>query len=160
MTDVQAAIGRVQLERLPEIVARRRVLAERYATLLADVAGVRPPTEPAWARSNWQSYCVRLPAGVGQHAVMQALLDQGVSTRRGIMCSHREQAYALEPWSCGSGPGLCGCKPGTCRRLPESERAQDETLLLPLYPQMTDEQQDYVVAQLAAAIAAPVGAQG
>ena len=50
------------------------------------------PFEPEWARSNWQSYCVRLPERVDQKQVMQSLLDQGIATRRGIMCSHREPA--------------------------------------------------------------------
>ncbi len=108
MTDIQAAIGREQLKRLPEIVARRRELGERYRKLLAGIPGVIPPSEPSWARSNWQSYCVRLPDGCDQQRVMQEMLDAGVSTRRGIMCSHREPVYfSQEPWSCGVGPGDC-----------------------------------------------------
>src|SRR5262249_22730654 len=58
MTDIQAAIGREQLKRLPELVARRRALADGYRELLAEVHGIELPVEPAWARSNWQSYCV------------------------------------------------------------------------------------------------------
>ncbi|MCL5742479.1 MAG: DegT/DnrJ/EryC1/StrS family aminotransferase, partial [Acidobacteria bacterium] len=61
MTDIQAAVGRVQLTRLPEIVARRRLLARRYHSMLADVPGVTSPVEPSDARSNWQSYCADLP---------------------------------------------------------------------------------------------------
>ena len=72
MTDIQAAIGREQLKRLPEIVAQRRKLGDRYRKLLADIPGVIPPSEPSWARSNWQSYCVRLPEGCDQVKVMQA----------------------------------------------------------------------------------------
>ncbi|MEO6785196.1 MAG: DegT/DnrJ/EryC1/StrS family aminotransferase, partial [Chthoniobacteraceae bacterium] len=60
MTDVQAAIGREQVRRLPEIVRRRHALAARYTAALADFPSVIPPVEPPWARSNWQSYCVRL----------------------------------------------------------------------------------------------------
>ncbi len=92
MTDIQAAIGREQLKRLPEMVERRRFMAERYRQLLADVPGLIPPEEPSWARSNWQSYCVRLPDACDQRSVMQSMLDEGVATRRGIMCSHREEA--------------------------------------------------------------------
>jgi perosamine synthetase len=58
MTDIQAAIGRRQLERLPALVSRRRLLASRYAELLGNVEELQLPLEPAWARSNWQSYCV------------------------------------------------------------------------------------------------------
>jgi dTDP-4-amino-4,6-dideoxygalactose transaminase len=153
LTDLQAAVGRAQLARLPAMVARRRALADRYCDLLAGVAGVQPPVEPEWARSNWQSYAVRLASGRDQRSVMQALLDQGVSTRRGVMCAHREPAYAAERWTCGEGPGGCGCPASACRRLAESERAQDRTILLPLFPEMTSDEQDRVVGCLAAATA-------
>ena len=63
MTDVQAAIGRQQLNRLPELVSRRREMAAVYRSLLGDIPNLRLPTEPEWARSNWQSYCVRLLNG-------------------------------------------------------------------------------------------------
>ena len=66
MTDIQAAIGRKQLERLPDLISRRRALAARYAELLGDLEGLILPYEPEWARSNWQSYCVRLPDRVDQ----------------------------------------------------------------------------------------------
>lgn len=130
MTDIQAAVGRVQLTRLPDLLARRRALADRYRMLLADVAGLSAPFEPDWARSNWQSYCVRLPEHADQRAVMQTMLDQGIATRRGIMCAHRESAYAEAELRFA---------------LPESERAQDECILLPLYPQMSEDEQAYVV---------------
>jgi perosamine synthetase len=133
MSDIQASIGRQQLERLPDLIARRRALAARYAALLADIPGLLPPVEPSWARSNWQSYCVRLPAQVDQWAVMQAMLDRGVATRRGIMCAHREAPYA----------GLHHRHP-----LSESERAQDCCLLLPIYADMTEADQQSVVHAL------------
>lgn len=133
LTDIQAAIGIEQLKRLPEIVSRRRALAERYhERLAAEVPSVASPTEPNRARSNWQSYAIRLPDGANQRDVMQGMLDRGVSTRRGIMCIHRETPYR-----------------GTARfPLPVSEAAQDRTILLPLYPQMTGAEQDQVVAAL------------
>lgn len=152
MTDIQAAVGREQLKRLPEIVARRRQLVERYYQQLASLPGLGLVVEPEWARSNWQSFCVRLPEKVDQRSVMQAMLEAGVSTRRGIMCAHREPAYAKEPWSCGKGPGDCTCPPGTCVRLAESERAQDTSIVIPLYHQMTEAEQDYVIETLATLI--------
>ena len=76
---------------------------------------------------------MRLPEWCDQLAVMQAMLDAGVSTRRGIMCSHREEAYK----------DLVLGHP-----LPESERAQDQCILLPLYPQMTHEEQTRVANAL------------
>lgn len=132
MTDVQAAIGREQLKRLPGIVEARRHLGSRYVQLLADLPGFTMPHEPEWARTNWQSFWVRLPEHLDQRTVMQGMLDRGVATRRGIMNAHREVPYQREGGY----------------NLPESERAQDRNIILPLYPQMTDEEQDYVVAML------------
>jgi perosamine synthetase len=132
MTDIQAAIGRRQLERLSTLVARRRALACRYVEQLANIEGLELPFEPDWARSNWQSYCVRLPDRFDQRTVMQNLLEQGISTRRGIMCSHREPPY-FQP----NRPGLR-----------QSELAQDHSILLPIYAQMTEADQDCVVEAL------------
>lgn len=148
MTDIQAAVGREQLKRLPEIIERRRFLAERYQQMLADIPGLKLPTEPNWAKSNWQSYCVRLPANCEQRQVMQFMLDSGIGTRRGIMCAHREPAYDQKVWSCGVDGETCRCEKGMCDRLDESEQAQDNAIVLPLFHQLTDQQQDGVVNEL------------
>ena len=149
MTDIQAAIGYEQIKRLPEIVSKRRFLAERYQSLLQDVTALTLPNEPEWARSNWQSFCVRLPSMYDQKHVMQSMLDDGIATRRGIMCSHREAAYGSgSSWSCGKKALPCDCVTGHCQRLNHSEQAQDKTIILPLFPQMSFEQQDKVVASL------------
>jgi perosamine synthetase len=149
MTDIQAAIGREQLKRLPEIIARRRELAQNYKQLLREIPGLILPHEPEWARSNWQSFCVGLPEGCDQRQVMQAMLDAGVATRRGVMCAHREPTYQEEKWSCGEDPGNCNCRTGTCVRLEKSEAAQDHTVILPLYHEMTESDQYKVVKELA-----------
>jgi perosamine synthetase len=133
MTDMQAAMGRKQLTKLPDIIARRRTLAARYADLLGNIEGLRLPFEPDWARSNWQSYCVRLPDRVDQRAVMQNLLDRGIATRRGIMCSHRERPYVGE-------------KP--LHDLRQSELAQDRAILLPIFAQMSEDDQVIVADAL------------
>jgi dTDP-4-amino-4,6-dideoxygalactose transaminase len=112
--------------------------------MLADMPGLELPTEPEWAKSNWQSYCVRLPNGCDQVQVMQAMLDAGVSTRRGIMCAHREPAYKYEKWSCGIVQEKCQCEAEKCDRLSESETAQDLSILLPLFHQMTEQEQNYI----------------
>jgi len=147
LTDIQAAVGREQLKRLPDIIKQRRELAQRYHRLLKDTE-IGLPEEPTWARSNWQSYCVHLPNRLEQRQVMQLMLDKNIATRRGIMCAHREQTYASEPWSCGINKEVCGCHHGQCQRLPESERSQDECIILPLYPQLTEAEQQYVVETL------------
>jgi dTDP-4-amino-4,6-dideoxygalactose transaminase len=147
MTDIQAAVGREQLKRLPEIIAQRRELADRYHEQLAMIPGITLPHEPDYARSNWQTYLIRLPQHLDQRAVMQALLDDGISTRRGIMNAHREGAYTVEPWRCAGKPD-CGCGAGTCRALATSEAAQDQAIAIPLYAQMTLSEQDRVIDAL------------
>jgi dTDP-4-amino-4,6-dideoxygalactose transaminase len=140
MTDIQAAIGREQLTRLPEIVARRRTLAARYTERLAGVDGIAVPREPEWARSNWQSYAVRVGAWIDQRRVMQRLLDQGISTRRGVMNVHLEAAYPPETWR-RVGPLSIG------------EEIQETAIVLPLFHQLTEAEQDRVVEALVAAVA-------
>ena len=124
MTDVQAAVGRKQLERLPDLVPVVGAWPPAMRELLGDIEGLGLPVEPDWARSNWQSYCVRLPDRVDQKAVMQAFLDQGIATRRGIMCSHREAPYSGEKQR---------------HDLRQSEDVQDHSILLPIYAQMTED---------------------
>lgn len=125
MTDLQAAIGREQLRRLPGLVQERRQLAEAYHEQLSSI-GLSLPTEPRWARSNWQSFSVGLPPGRDQRAVMQMLLDQGISTRRGIMNIHLEKAYGSQD----------SHRAATC--LSRSVSAHERTIILPLFSRMTD----------------------
>jgi dTDP-4-amino-4,6-dideoxygalactose transaminase len=134
MTDIQAAMGRVQLRRLPDLLSRRVELANRYTRALHAIPGLRPPDVPERMRPNFQSYAVRVtpPYPLGRDALMQALLEQGVSTRRGIMNAHQEGAYSdLPPL-----------------RLHQSETARDTVLLLPLYHSLTAAEQDHVIDQL------------
>jgi dTDP-4-amino-4,6-dideoxygalactose transaminase len=139
MTDIQAAVGRQQLKRLPDIVERRRTIADTYTRELDGVAGLQSPIEPKWARSNWQSYCIRLPDGADQRSIMQRMLDDGVSTRRGIMCSHRERAYRDMPLP---------------HSLAHSEAAQDRCIVIPLYAQLTEAEQAKVIKTLVSAVRA------
>jgi dTDP-4-amino-4,6-dideoxygalactose transaminase len=135
MTDVQAAIGRVQLGRLPDLVARRRGLAERYSQALGQVAGLEVPYVPADVRPNFQSYAVRVTPQypLTRDELMQDLLSRGISTRRGIMNSHQEPAHAdLLPVS-----------------LPHSEAARDNVILLPLYHDLAAADLQRVVGALA-----------
>lgn len=137
MTDIQGAIGLEQLKRLPAMVERRRELAARYGKLLRGIPEVEAPQEPAYARSNWQTYVVRLAHSGQQLRVMRALRAQGIGTQRGIMCAHLEPAYqAAWPRGC----------------LPHSEAMRDRGLALPLYQQLESSEQEQVVTALAAAI--------
>lgn len=136
MTDIQAAVGREQLKRLPALVRRRRALARRYDRLLECLPWITRPQEPSWARGNWQSYCVLLPEGVGKTKVLRSLKNAGVCAHRGVICSHQEPAYKGQPWA--QPPG----------GLPVSEEASRRGLILPLFPQMTAAEQDRVVESL------------
>ncbi len=143
MTDIQGAMGRVQLSRLPEVVRSRRRLAQRYQEGLASIEGLGLPVEPEWARSNWQSFCVRLPEGRDQRTVMQSMLDAGIATRRGVMCMHREHSYPRESWR---------SVPDEDDGLGHSEYAQDHAIVLPLYSHLSEQQQDRVMSKLGEAL--------
>jgi len=135
LSDIQGAVGREQVKRLPVLVAARRRLAVRYREGLNGHLYLSLPQEPPYARSNWQSFWVVLAADspLDQMAVMRALLARGIHTRRGVMCAHREPAYRDLP-----------------RRhpLPVSEFLQDHSIILPLYPEMTEADQDRVMEAL------------
>ena len=117
-------------------------LAARYAAGLAEIPGLVPVSDPAWGRTNFQSYWVLLPETfpVSRNDLLARLLADGISARRGIMASHLEPAYAGHP----HGP------------LPVTEIATSRSLILPLFHVMTDAEQDHVIAAVrrAAAIAA------
>jgi perosamine synthetase len=139
MTDIQAAIGREQLRRLPEIIEGRRKLAAAYRDSLSALSCVRLPNEPEWARSNWQSYCIAVEGALAQREIMQYLLERGIASRRGIMCTHREPAYRDEPWRAAT-------------TLSYSEAAQDCGVILPLFPGMTMDELENVCDGLGAAL--------
>ena len=137
MTDMQAAIGITQLGRLEEFLVRRRYLAARYTKALQNLSWLLTPVVPASCRHNYQSYMVRLVNGFADRrdAIMQELLEKKISTRRAIMAIHREAPYRSERWE--------GC-------LPQTNLATDTGLILPLFHQMTDSEQDYIIESLQA----------
>jgi dTDP-4-amino-4,6-dideoxygalactose transaminase len=132
MTDLQAGVGLVQLERLPEMLNRRRALALRYSERLSAIPWLVIPTESDSCRHNFQSYMVRLQsdAPVTRDHLMQELLSRGVSSRRGIMAIHRELPYRDGVWE---------------ERLPVTSLVTDTALVLPLFFEMNEEEQDYVI---------------
>ncbi len=132
MTDMQAAVGLVQLERLPDMLSRRRALALRYSERLSAIPWLIVPREPEQCRHNFQSYMVRLreDAPNTRDELMQKLLDKGVSSRRGIMAIHREAPYRSDRWE---------------RELPVTNLVTNATLVMPLFHEMTDEEQDYIM---------------
>jgi perosamine synthetase len=139
MTDVEAAIGLVQLERLAQIVERRRALAQRYREAFAGSDCLTLVDDPPWGTTNFQSCWALLAPEVSRsrNEVLEELLRHGISARRGIMASHREPAYA--GWPTGE--------------LPITDLLTDRSLILPLYHQMSEPDQDRVVEALEAATA-------
>jgi dTDP-4-amino-4,6-dideoxygalactose transaminase len=134
LTDVQAAIGLVQLGKLGAMVDRRRALAARYQALLADVPGLEVAADPPYGTTNYQSFWVTLPddAPASRAEVLAAMQAAGISCRRGIMAAHLEPAYAGHPHV----------------PLPATERLTRQSLILPLFHQLTEAEQDRVVAAL------------
>ena len=139
MTDMQAALGLCQLELLDEIREERRRLAARYTDALERVPFVEPPYDPEYADRTWQTYAISLTpdAPVTATELMRLLLKDGVTTRRGVMASHRELSYA-----------------DTSAQLPNTDYAGRYSVMIPLFVGMTDEQQDYVIGSLAEHLAA------
>ncbi len=134
MTDIQAAVGLVQLGRLAELVRHRRALAARYHELLAGIEGLVPVRDPGYGETNFQSFWVLInPAyGTGRDEVLAELAAAGVSARRGIMAAHLEPAYA-------------DVTPGP---LPVTERLTRDSLILPLHHALTEDDQDHIVGVL------------
>jgi dTDP-4-amino-4,6-dideoxygalactose transaminase len=141
LTDLQAAVGIEQMRRLDGLLQCRRQLADRYNELLAGIPHIEIPFVPDYAETNYQSYALRLrdSCPITREDLMQKMLDAGIATRRGIMTAHRERPYIETQGKLS---------------LPVTERASDRSLLLPLYPQMTEADQDTVIAALRAALTA------
>ncbi|MBN1911667.1 MAG: DegT/DnrJ/EryC1/StrS family aminotransferase [Pirellulales bacterium] len=172
MSDIHAAVGLAQMEKLEWIVSRRREIARRYTEGLAGHPCLRVPAVPEYATPNYQSFAVEVTdstkeardtvtgGGKGarhllperpfgcfaqkvpgtfsasrerlRDAFLERLTGAGVACLPGVMLAHREPAYA--DWNPVA--------------LPESEAACDRSMLIPLYPQMTDEEIDHVVKSL------------
>ena len=133
MTDIQAAVGLVQLGRLAGLVAQRRQLAARYHELLAGIDGLVPVRDPAYGQTNYQSFWVLLDGfPAGRDEVLAELAARGVSARRGIMAAHLEPAYA-------------DVTPGP---LPVTERLTRDSLILPLHHALTADDQDHIAGVL------------
>jgi perosamine synthetase len=132
LTDIQAAVGIHQLEKLDWIIGKRRKIASRYHKAFKGFECLQLPLEKKGFFSNYQSYSIYLKDScpVSRNELMQKMLDAGISTRRGIMTSHRETAYKVE---CA---GLS---------LPVSEKASDRSIILPLYVPMKDEDVQMVI---------------
>ncbi len=149
MTDMQGAVGVAQMGKIEEILRRRRALAERYDRELADLDWLRTPVVPEGRQHGYQSYvCTFAPSPVGamdrkslesaageRLRLMGHMEGNGVSVRQGTHAVHTLGYYrdvvGGDPWAC-----------------PNSLKADRLTLAIPLYPQMTELEQDRVIEVL------------
>jgi nucleotide sugar dehydrogenase len=133
MTDMQAAVGRQQLERLPGIIEQRHRQAQLYRQELAAVSVLKLPVEPEWARTNWQSFCVKVENKRLKERLMKELQSKEIDTICGVTCVHREEAFKHEDWHFSGA--------ATARAaLKASEESQDCCVILPMHHSMRDEQ--------------------
>ncbi len=133
LTDIQAAIGNAQLARLPEILRRRQAVAARYIAHLRDHPLLEAPHVPQGCEPNWQSFQARVPDGspISRNALMNALWERKVPTRRGVMASHREPPY-------------CDIRAS----LRHTENAADRCIQLPMHAGLEEEQVTYILRNL------------
>jgi perosamine synthetase len=139
-TDLQAAVGLAQLEKLDRILALRSGAAETYAQLLADVAGVTlAPADDEEHHRSWFVYVVQLDPEVDRARVMVEMRERGVDVAEYVPCVHL-LTYMREDY--GFGEGLC----------PAAEQIAARTLALPFFPGIERDDQEYVVDALRSAL--------
>lgn len=134
MTDIQASVGIEQIKKLDFIFSERRKIATTYIKAFKHIDCIQLPIEKEGYKSNYQSFSILIKESspISRNDLMQKLLDQGISTRRGIMTSHRETAY----------------KNSSSFNLPTSEKMADNSILIPLYYPMSEDQISYVINNL------------
>lgn len=134
MSDIHAALGISQFRKFDYIMRRRQEIAASYTQAFADDDRIVTPFVPDGFHHTYQSYMVRIRGGNRvQKKIMQRMLDDGVATRRGVMTSHEEAPYRLLY------PKL---------KLPHTELALRECIVLPIYTELTKAEQDRVVTAL------------
>ena len=137
MSDVQAAMMRVQLNRLPDLVAQRSAAADGYAERLADVEGIRVPVVLEDRTHPWQSYLVTADDTVDRDAVVMGLRDRGVGSNFGTYASHVQPVYGSRT---------------TC---PVSAELFTTQFALPMHANLVSDDLDYVAEQLSEVLADP-----
>ena len=133
LSDVQAAIGIVQLSKLDDALARRLAIADRYDIAFRSIPGVQTPSRPSYAQHTFQSYGILLTADCrpSRNDVMQGLIDRGISCRRGIPPIHLEPLYMHRVGRVS---------------LPVTEEVSARSLFLPMFATLDAGDQDRVIA--------------
>lgn len=140
LTDIQAALGASQLQRLDAYIARREKLARVYDEALADTP-VTIPWQHPYGRSAWHLYVIRLRLGEGaaaHRAVFDALRAAGIGVNLHYIPVHLQPSYRAM--------GFCE------GQFPEAERYYGEAISLPLYPLLSDQHQEQVITELKRAL--------
>ncbi len=132
MNDLAAAIGLVQLGKLEHTNARRRHLAERYTAAFAGMEGIEPPIERPEVRSAWHCYVVKLARPQWRDRLVDFLAERGIGATVHYVPNHLFRIYA--PYR---------------RTLPVAEAIWQRILTLPLYPDLSDAEQDQVIGAVA-----------
>jgi dTDP-4-amino-4,6-dideoxygalactose transaminase len=132
MTDIQAAVGLKQLQKLPRMIKERWKISELYGKRLKSIPWLVSPFEPSFCKPNWQSYAVRIleNSPLSRDKIMQYLLGETISTRRGIMNAHQEPTYRNH------------------FSLRNSELARDSVILLPFFNGMKEQEIEMVTRKL------------
>lgn len=141
MADVVASVGLAQMERVEDIVARRRAVGRDLADRVAEIDGVAPPTEPAGCRHVYQLFTVTFDPAVDRDGVVEALAARGVASKVYFEPVHLSAFYRRE----------YGCEPGT---LPTTEQYTERVLSLPMCPDLTEHERSRIAAALGDAVAA------
>jgi dTDP-4-amino-4,6-dideoxygalactose transaminase len=139
MSDVQAAIGVVQMERLPQIARHRAELADELTSVLAGIPRLRTPVVPEGLTHSFQSYVVLLDDDVDRDAVIRSTRSAGVETTLGTYGMHL-QPYFADRFGY------------TAEQFPESTRAHRQALTLPLHGELTRADLDEIATVLRAAL--------
>jgi len=138
MPDIVAAIGVAQLDRVDELIAGRRRVAEEYADRIAEIDGVDPMTDPEGGRHVYQLYTITFDADIDRDAVVESLAERGVASKVYFDPVHRN-SYYRETYD---GPA----------ELPVTEEISSRVLSLPMHPELTTDEIDYVSAALLTAV--------
>ena len=131
MTDMAAAIGLCQLDKLPRLLRERRRQADALSARLVTHGVLEPPKVRAFERPNWQSYPARIRAGANARArdVLAFLKVHGVAARGGLTNAHEEPAYTQRPhlWR--------------ALDLSVSQAMRRQVIMLPIFPGMTPDEE-------------------
>ena len=137
MTDMQAALGYSQMQKVDEFVSKRRYLVKRYNELLKNINGIQLPDQNEDTKSSWHLYVVRVDfskISKTKNQIFAEMKEKGICLNLHYIPVHTQPYYEN-----------LGFKGGD---FPNSEKYYEEAFTLPLYYALTDEQQDHIVKSL------------